>query len=77
MVSYFAHSLNLVVQIALKSISETRVKVRRIVGHFKRSLQAAEKTKKYTRAIGLNTTFNADLGRRNTELIIRNVSAYS
>jgi len=33
----FAHSLNLAVQTALKSISETRDKVREIVEHFKRS----------------------------------------
>ncbi|XP_050532949.1 zinc finger BED domain-containing protein 4-like [Daktulosphaira vitifoliae] len=42
-VGCYAHSLNLVVQTALKSISEIRDKVRGIVGHFKRSLQAAEK----------------------------------
>jgi len=41
----FAHSLNLAIQTALKQISQTRDKVRGIVGHFKRSPLAAEKLK--------------------------------
>lgn len=40
-IGYFAHSLNLVVQHALKEIQEIRDKIKGIVGHFKRSLQAA------------------------------------
>ena len=49
----FAHSLNLAVQTALKQISETRDKVRGIVGNFKRSPQAAEKLKAMQEQLGL------------------------
>lgn len=52
-VGCFAHSLNLAVQNALKSISETRDKVRGIVGHFKRSPQAAEKLRAMQEQLGL------------------------
>lgn len=52
-VGCFAHSLNLAVQTALKSISETRDKVRGIVGHFKRSPQAAEKLRAMQEQLGL------------------------
>ncbi|KAL4112258.1 hypothetical protein QTP88_016079 [Uroleucon formosanum] len=54
--SCFAHSLNLTVQTALKSITETREKVRGIVGHFKRSPQAAEKLKTMQEQLGLTPT---------------------
>lgn len=37
----FVHSLNLVVQHALKEIQEVRDKIKGIVGHFKKSSQAA------------------------------------
>lgn len=49
----FAHSLNLAVQTALRSITETREKVRGIVGHFKRSPQAADKLKTMQEQLGL------------------------
>ncbi|VVC43162.1 Ribonuclease H-like domain [Cinara cedri] len=49
----FTHSLNLGVQTALKSILETRKKVRGIVGHFKRSPQAAENLRTMQEQLGL------------------------
>lgn len=52
-VGCFAHSLNLTVQSALKEISGTRERVRSIVGHFKRSPQAAEKLKAFQEQLGL------------------------
>ncbi|KAL4091755.1 hypothetical protein QTP88_026397 [Uroleucon formosanum] len=55
-VGCFAHSLNLTVQTALKSITEAREKVRGIVGHFKRSPQAAEKLKTMQEQLSLTPT---------------------
>lgn len=52
-VGCFAHSLNLTVQAALKEISGTRERVRSIVGHFKRSPQAANKLKTFQEQLGL------------------------
>ncbi|VVC41286.1 Ribonuclease H-like domain,Zinc finger C2H2-type,Zinc finger, BED-type,HAT, C-terminal dimerisation, partial [Cinara cedri] len=52
-VGCFAHSLNLAVQTALKSILETREKVRGIVGHFKSSPQASENLKTMQEQLGL------------------------
>ncbi|KAE9525285.1 hypothetical protein AGLY_014353 [Aphis glycines] len=52
-VGCFAHSLNLAVQTALKSISDTRDKVSGIVGHFERSPQAAEKLRAMQEQLGL------------------------
>ncbi|VVC46058.1 Ribonuclease H-like domain [Cinara cedri] len=52
-VGCFAHSLNLAVQTALKSILETKEKVRGIVGDFKRSPQAAENLKTMQGQLGL------------------------
>jgi len=52
-VGCFAHNLNLAVQTALKSISETRDKIRGIDGHFKRSPQAAEKLRAMQEQLGL------------------------
>lgn len=48
----FAHSLNLVVQNAIKEIQDVKEKVGGIVGHFKRSSQAAGKLKSIQEQLG-------------------------
>lgn len=48
----FTHSLNLVVQNAIKEIQDVKEKVGGIVGHFKRSSQAAEKLRSIQEQLG-------------------------
>ncbi|XP_050066594.1 E3 SUMO-protein ligase ZBED1-like, partial [Aphis gossypii] len=52
----FAHSLNLVVQHALKQIQEVRDKIKGIVGHFKRSSQAAARLQLRQEQLQFNPT---------------------
>lgn len=52
----FAHSLNLTVQHALKEAQEIRDKVKGIVGHFRRSPQAAAKLKLRQEQLGFTPT---------------------
>jgi len=54
----FAHSLNLAVQHALKEVQEIRDKVKGIVGHFKRSSQAAAKLKLRQEQLEYSPTLN-------------------
>lgn len=52
----FAHSLNLAVQHSLKEIQETTDKIKGIVGHFKRSSQAAQKLELRQEQLGYSPT---------------------
>lgn len=54
----FAHSLNLAVQHALKEVQDIRDKVKGIVGHFKRSSQAAAKLKLRQEQLEYSSTLN-------------------